>query len=669
MSRSVRVLAALAVATSVATRAYAQSRTPDLFSLTLEELMHVEVTSASRHEQRAEDVPAAVYVMTQEEIHRSGMTTIPDLLRLVPGVQVAQANSNKWAVSVRGFNGLASNKTLVMVDGRSIYNPAFSTVLWDTEDLLIDDIDRIEVVRGPGAAMWGANAVNGVINIITKPSSATRGVLARVSTGTFETASASLRYGGALGRTTYRVFAQGADHGDSTMPSGTAAVIDHWHTITSGVRADWSRRAHALMLEASASNGRQRPLWFNLDPANLSRGDLGTDAVSESSVGTVLGRWTFSRPGGSTVQLQGYFDQETRDETVGLYHRHTWDVDAQYHERLAHRHDVVAGGGYRWISETLVGRGGYLFTPNAAQPIIVNGFAQDAITIVDHRLELTVGAKFENNTFAGSSLQPSTRLLWTITPSQRVWASAARAIRTPSLIDRGLHVEYPPMPQPNGTLLVAGAYGTEAFEREHLVNTEGGYRFNVASVASIDIVGFVGRYDDLQTFEPQAPQVSVGPLGVPVVRVLARSENLLRADTRGAEFTGRINLGRMWGMDGTYSMFQVTPHPNGSRDPNSATFDGNAPGSQWRVHSAFTLAGRGQADVHVFHVGTLEQLHNPAYTRLDTRIEWPLTSRFAIAGTGQNLLQRAHQEFDGHYNSIQSTLVPRSGLLQLTWRF
>jgi len=266
--------------------------------------MRIEITSASRHEQRAEDVPAAVYVMTQEEIHRSGMTTIPDLLRLVPGVQVAQANSNKWAVSVRGLNGLASNKTLVMVDGRSIYNPAFSTVLWDTEDLVIDDIDRIEVVRGPGGAMWGANAVNGVINIITKSSAATQGVLAHVSTGTFDTAGASLRYGGAIGRASYRVFAQAADHGDSTMVSGTTSTSDRWRTITSGMRADWSGGAHAFMLQASASNGRQRPLWFNLEPANLSRGDLGTDAVSESSVGTVLGRWTVSRRNGASIQVQ-----------------------------------------------------------------------------------------------------------------------------------------------------------------------------------------------------------------------------------------------------------------------------------------------------------------------------------------------------------------------------
>jgi iron complex outermembrane receptor protein len=669
MSRSVRLLAAVAVLTAAATSAYAQTRTPDLFSATLEELMRIEVTSVSRHQQRAEDVPAAVYVMTQDEIHRSGMTTIPDLLRLVPGVQVAQANSNKWAVSVRGFNGLASNKTLVMVDGRSIYNPAFSTVLWDTEDLLLEDIDRIEVVRGPGGAMWGANAVNGVINIITKPSAATQGVLARVSTGTFDTAGASVRYGGTVGPTTYRVFAQAADHGDSTMAPGTAPMSDRWRTITSGLRGDWSAGAHALMLQASASNGRQRPLWFNLDPASLSRGNLGTDAVSESSVGAALGRWTYSKRGGPSLQLQGFFDQELRDETVGLYHRHTWDIDAQYHHTLAHRHDIVAGGGYRQISETLDGRGGYLFTPHEARPIITNGFAQDAITLVHHRLELTVGTKFENNTFAGSSLQPSTRLLWTLTPSQRVWASAARAIRTPSLIDRGLHVEYPPTPQPNGTLLIAGAYGNQEFRSEHFANTEGGYRLNVASVASIDIVGFAGRYDDLQTFEPQTPQVGVGPFGVPVVRVLARAENRLRANTAGAEFTGRVELSRAWGLDGTYSRFRITPHPNGSIDPKSAAFDGNAPGSQWRVHSGLALWGRGQADVHLFHVGALQQLNNPAYTRLDARIEWPLTSRVSIAGGGQNLLQHAHQEFDGHYNSIQSTLVPRSGLLQLTWRF
>ena len=471
----------------------AQRQTPDLRVATLEELMNIEVTSASRREQRAEDVPAAVYVIGRDEIRRSGLTSIPELLRLAPGVQVAQINANKWAVSVRGFNSLYSNKLLVLVDGRSIYNPAFSTVLWDTEDFLIDDIDRIEVIRGPGGAMWGANAVNGIINIITKPSTATRGGLVQVGTGTLDTATAAVRYGGSFGGLTYRVFAQGSNHGPGTWPEDTPAASDRWHSLTSGVRGDWTGGRHALMFQSSSTHGQQRPLWFNLDRAAIARGQLGTDDVSETDVAHALARWTYTQSAGASLQVQAYYDESHRDETIGVYDRSTWDVDAQYHVTLGTRHNLVAGGGYRHIDEVLEGRGGYAFTPNRVTSNIFNAFAQDTIAMARSRVEVTLGAKYENNTYAGSGFQPTTRVLWKVTPQQRLWASAARAIRIPSLIDRGLHVEYPPTMLPNGISLTAGALGNPEFGSEHLFNAEIGYRLNLGSRVSIDAVGFSGR--------------------------------------------------------------------------------------------------------------------------------------------------------------------------------
>jgi iron complex outermembrane receptor protein len=647
----------------------AQGRPADLRVATLEELMNMEITSASRREQRAEDVPAAVYVIGRDEIRRSGLTSIPELLRLAPGVQVAQINANKWAVSVRGFNSLYSNKLLVLVDGRSIYNPAFSTVLWDTEDFLVEDIDHIEVIRGPGGAMWGANAVNGIINIITKTSSATRGGSVQIGGGTYDTARASARYGGDVRGLSYRVFAQGSNHGSSAMPDGLPAMNDRWHSLTSGIRTDWSKGADTLMFQSSSTRGEQRPLWFNLEPTVIATGQPGVSSISETAVAHVLGRWTRTRASGGSLQVQGYYDRSHRNELIGTYDRSTWDIDAQYHVTLGSRHDVVAGGGYRHIDEVLEGRAGYSFTPDHVEPKIVNVFAQDTIAVAGSRVEITLGAKYENNTFAGSGFQPTARMLWKLTPQQRVWASAARAIRIPSLIDRGLHVEYPPTTLPGGITMTAGAIGNPQFGSEHLLNTEAGYRVNLSSRFSLDLVAFAGRYDDLQTYEPLAPVMSsASPFAAPQLTVLTQIQNVLRADTSGAELTGRVQLADTWEIDGGVSAFHLTPHANGSLDSNAIAYDGRIPQAQWRAHSSFPF-WRGQADLHLFRVGPIDGLSVPAYTRLDARVEWPLTRQVSLVASGQNLTNRAHAEFAAHETNMESTLVPRSAALKIAWHF
>lgn len=643
--------------------------------------MSIEITSASRREQRVEDVPAAVYVISRDEIRRSGMTSIPELLRLAPGVQVARINANKWAVSVRGFNSLYSNKLLVMVDGRSIYNPAFSTVLWDTEDLVIEDIERIEVIRGPGGAMWGANAVNGVINIITRTSFDTHGGLARVGASTFERGTGALRYGGTVGATSYRLFAQGSAQGDSLAAPGITAN-DNSDSFTTGFRTDWRQGSDALMFQGSATSGHQRPLWYDLASTNTAAGPFVSTAQSTTAVANVVGRWTRTSTRGASLQVQTYFDSAHREEAIGSYTRRTWDVDAQYHTTLGARHDLVAGGGYRHIVEAMAGQSGYTFFPDRVRPLIVNGFAQDAIWLADRRVEVTFGAKVENNTFAGFGFQPNARIMWTMTPTQRIWAATARAVRTPSLIDRGLHVEYPLVAMGRSAQsqmsysprtatevsTIVGTIGNPEFSSEHLVNTEAGYRFNVGSLWSLDLVGFAGRYDDLQTYEPQAPTFEVVD-GVPQVKLLTRYENVMRADTYGAEIASRLQLRDGWQVDGAFSAFHLTPHANGSQDPAVQLYEGHTPLTQWRAHLALPLFARGQADVHLFRTGALPQLAVELYTRLDARFEWSLTGQLSAVLSGQNLLSPSHSEFSGHETNMQSTLVPRSVGLRLVCRF
>jgi iron complex outermembrane receptor protein len=655
------------------------AQTVDLRLASLEELMTVRVTSVSRREQAAEDVSAAVYVIGHDEIRRSGLTSIPELLRLAPGVQVARINSNKWAVSVRGFNGrLYSNKLLVMVDGRSIYNPAFSTVLWDTEDLIVEDIDRIEVIRGSGGAMWGANAVNGVINIITRPAAQTGGGLARVSVGTFDRGNAAFRYGGSVGKVNYRIFAQASTYGDSLRAPDVSAD-DHWRSVTTGFRADWADTRDALMFQGSATSGQQRPLWFDLEPASPAG---NSSRVSESTGTSVQGRWTRTSPSGASLQAQAYFDHAQRNEAIALYRRRTWDVDAQYHTTFSTRHDVVGGGGVRHINEHMQGLGAYTLTPDHAKPLIVNAFAQDTIGFGASRLEVTLGAKFERNTFAGGGFQPNTRVMWKPTAKQRLWAAASRAIRTPSLIDLAVHVEFPaalaiptlprqleissladsPVP------VFVGAIGNPDFQNERLLSTEAGYRFGIGRRASVDVAAFRGRYDHLQTYEPQPPVVQLLN-GRPVMKMLSQHDNLLDADTTGAEVSGRVYIGSGWQVDGTFTTFHLTPRPRGSLDPAVPDFRGHAPNYQWRTHLALPLLSRGLADVHLFHTGSIEALDVPSFVRLDARAEWSLSGPVSIVGRGQNLLRASHLEFNGDKTVLESTLVPRNGAVQLVWHF
>ena len=639
----------------------AQAPSTDLSLVSLEDLMKIEVTSASRREQRADSVPAAVYVIGRDEIRRSGMTAIPDLLRLVPGVQVAQINSNKWAVSVRGFNSLYSNKLLVMVDGRSIYNPAFSTVLWDTEDLMIEDIDRIEVIRGPGGSMWGANAVNGVINIISRHSAETRGGFVRATAGWDDASDVGVRYGGLLGRVSYRVYAQGTAHEDSRL-EGNQPANDRWRSVTGGFRSDWSNAANRVMVQGSASFGRQHPLWMDFN----TRETLRTN-TSDTGVSNIVGRWTRTGRRRSELQLQAYYDRAHRAEAIATYDRHTVDVDAQYHVALG-ANTIVTGGGYRFITEAMEGVGAYRFTPGHLRPHIVNAFAQDAIAFAAERGELTIGGKFESNSFAGSGFQPTARVMWQLDRRQRLWAAASHALRTPSLIDRGLQLQYQPELQADGSTLAVGVIGNPAFESERLTDIEAGYRLTAGNVASLDLTGFAAGYDKLATLEQLAPSITLVDAR-PVANLVYQYDNRLAATTRGVEIAARVRIAAPIEVDGAFTYFSATPSAPESRDWRAIGFDGNAPTFQWRVHSALSLGTFGQADAHVFRVGELKLIEVPAYTRVDLRWELRPVPPLSIIINGENLAITDHLEFDGRDTNIQRTWMPRRANVQFAWRF
>jgi iron complex outermembrane receptor protein len=646
---------------------FAQSGSPDLSQVSIEDLMNIEITSASRKEQRAGDVAGAVFVITHDDIRRSGMSTLPDVLRLAPGVEVAQINSNKWAVSIRGFNALYANKLLVLIDGRSVYNRIFSGVFWNVEDVVLDDIDRIEVIRGPGAAIWGANAVNGVINIITKTTADTQGGLVRADGGRSGEQGVA-RYGGTLGTASYRLYSQWTGRDQSLIAPGTGAD-DRSHSTTTGFRIDSAPRPDAFTLEGDFTAGQARALWPNLNPQTAAAQPVANDP-SDARGGHLLGRWTHTGAGGGSLQIQSYMDVARQQEPVGDYDRQAFDVDVQYHTAFGAHQDLVAGAGYRFIDEGFNGRVGFSLTPAESHSSLSTAFLEDEIELFRNRLAVTLGSQlqYDSDAGVGVGVQPTARAMWKGLPHQRLWAATSRALRTPSLYERGIRVDFPPVGSANGLPLLVSVVGNPAEVTENFVDAEAGYRLEIGTAASIDITGFAGRYEHLQTEELTAPIVQFVPS--PQIQATSQFGNQLAATTRGLEIAGYWTPVPVWRLDGSYTAFHVTPQlAAASTDPIAAQTDASAPRTQWQLRSALSPFPRATFNVAIYHVGPLEQMHVDAYTRADISAEWRFTSRLSAMAIGQNLLTPAHAEFATSGSLLLATQVPRSVNLRLRWTF
>jgi iron complex outermembrane receptor protein len=648
----------------VPTAAIAQVATPppDLGRATLEDLMQIQITSASRKEQRADEAPAAVFVITQADIRRSGIRTLPELLRLAPGVQVAQLTSSNWAVSIRGLNDQFSNKLLVLVDGRSIYQRTFSGVFWDAADMVLDDIDRIEVVRGPGGAVWGANAVNGVINIVTKSAKDTQGALVRVGGGTFDGTGVTARYGGSFGNATYRVYSQWGGRRDSTL-ANLAPAHDAWSVMTNGLRVDWSRGNDEFTVDGSVRNGDGHTTW-NLSGNSLPNLEPRTDVASSFKMGNVLARWTHRADNGSSLQVQSSVGIMRRPDFVES-DEDSFDADVQYHTKMGGRQDVVAGGGYRIVASTVGQNFSVSFTPPTLNMVVANLFVQDEIALTE-RVHLTLGSKLEHDTFSGWGMQPTARVMWAPAKRHHIWAAASRALRTPTMSDRA--VRFNAVVVPTESLpMVIGVLSNPDYQAEEFQDAEVGYRLELGSTLSVDVTTFRGHYNGLPTNEPLAPVFETTP-GPPHLFIASRLENRLQADTAGLEVSTRFAPVPAWLLDASYSSFHFTPHADAtSQDPKAAVFDGNAPAHQWQLGSSVWLGSRTAVNGTLFHVGPLPGLAIPAYTRADARVEVGLTRKLSVIATARNLFEATHAEYTGL--TIVATQVPRSADIQLVWRF
>ena len=524
----------------------------DLTELSLENLMDLEVTSVSRKEQKLSDTAAAIHVINHDDIVRSGANNIPDILRMVPGVQVAQINSNTWAISIRGFSQQFSNKLLVLVDGRSVYLPTFSGVFWDGLDMPLEDIERIEVIRGPGASTWGANAVNGVINIITRKAAKSQGGLVSVGGGNLATGFGTLQYGGRLGKhTNYRVFTKYLTQGDMVSTIGGPGA-DGWHLTRGGFRVD-------------AATSNQNDLSLQGDLYGGSAGGIHTGiqsianpvfrpsySVMPLAGGYLQGDWTHHSSAKSNTNLRISFDRYRRDDELHE-RRSTLNLDFEHRFQLGSRQDIVWGAEYRYSTSTTRGDFVISLTPADLNTNLYSAFVQDELSLLSNRLSLTLGMKLEHNYFSRLGGMPTARGAWKVAPRHMLWASVSRALRTPSSMDAGMAAPAGAFLLPDNTPVLLRLVGNPGFLDESLLAYELGYRTQISSAWSLDISAYRNAYDNLKNAEAGLPSPEPTPppfhLIVPLVFT-----NSIDGSVHGLEVAAIWRINDRWTLQPSYAL-------------------------------------------------------------------------------------------------------------------
>jgi iron complex outermembrane receptor protein len=642
----------------------------DLTEASLETLMNLEVSSPGRKEQKLSQTAGAVYVITQEDIRRSGLSSIPELLRMVPGLQVARIDANSWSVTARGFAGRFADKMLVLIDGRSIYSHMFSGVYWEQNTVPLDDIERIEVIRGPGATMWGANAVNGVINIITKPASETQGLMVSAGGGNEERASATVRYGGRAGdHISYRADADYFQEGPFSTATGQAAH-DRWDLAQGGGRADWQKSERdTFTFEGNIyRSDAQQTIYPNYPMNSLSPGASNSLALS-GEYG--LGRWVHKFSDRSDFAMQFSVSDEDRLEGFGQLDELTTEFDFQHHFALSSRHDLMWGFGFEVYRDETSARqifpapsSDVRFVPAAGTEALGSFFAQDQIALWPEHLTLTLGAKIEDTDPFGIDIQPSARLLWKATQRQDLWAAVSRAVTTPSLVDRDSLIEFQAT-QAAGIIGILS--GNPAIQPEQALSYEAGYRHQPARWVTFDLATFFSIYHDLRTIDLGAPYLESGP--PPALVVPLYFGNKSAGHTYGMEIATNWSVTQKWRLTANYSWFRFGLNSGrlGAQDIQ-LDIEGSSPAHQVQFRSQWDLGRKFTLDGAVYFVSALTGLSVPAYVRTDARLGWRLSRAAEVSLAGQNLLDGRHYEF-ATTDYVQCTEIGRAVQLRVTWAF
>lgn len=639
----------------------------DLTEMSLEELMNIEVTTAGKKEQTLAQVPAAVYVITQEEIRRSGATRLPELLRLVPGVQVAQINANTWAISIRGFNYRYSNKLLVMIDGRIVYTPVFSGVYWDMQNLVLEDIERIEVIRGPGGTLWGANAVNGIINVITKPAQDTQGALISATAGSQNQAMMQARYGGQNHnkRFSYRMYSKYFREGQSPALDPAQSAYDAWSDLVGGFRSDWQVAPRDLLVfsgEVYRASEQQTYIAPLLQPPFSQTLTLPLKATE----GNLMLNWQHQFAGGSLSSLQAYYDHVDRFFLPLGWQQQMFDISFQHQLRVRERHEVVVGTEFRLHQENMRNSDILSFGTKADVQDIFSGFVQDDITLYPNHVWLTLGSKFESNPYTGLEAQPSARLRWQPLPAHSFWAAVSRAIRTPSRYEEEGQVKPLALPGPAGLPILLTLSGSQQLVSEKLLAYEFGYRTQPTATISLDLALFYNSYKDLIGQQPGLPFLELSPAPPHLVSPYVFA-NDLGARTRGVELAATYKLRSWWKLSTGYSWLQIRQTaPYGSL---SLMLPGDIPRHQFDVRSYCSLPLNFEFDNALYYTSSLSGQRIPAYVRWDSRWGWRPTQHLELSLALQNLLDPHHAEFVHVYDVQGPAQVGRRLQGGITWQF
>jgi iron complex outermembrane receptor protein len=626
--------------------------------------MGLVVTSVSKKAQTLAETAAAAYVIKAEDIRRSGATNIPEALRLAPGVQVAAIGNNRWSVSIRGFNSRFSNKLLVLVDGRAIYSPAFSGVFWEDNDIPLENIERIEVIRGPGGSLWGANAVNGIINIITYPAQSTQGGLVSVAVGDVMRANVLARYGWALDDETYvRLYANSKSVNPGQAVAGGDGP-DNWKSKQAGFRLDATRARDSYTLQGSISDYQagDRITAFTAAPPYATL--LNTDGNGQTA--HLLGKWEHPTDTGSR-SIQAFVDHSDTDLGVARYRNNTFDLE-YLQQATGDTHDLVWGLGYRVSKDQIDATAHVLFTDPKKTFSLYSAFIQDEIMLVPKRWRLTLGSRFEHNDFTGFEVQPNIRLLWTPSQQDSVWAAASRAVRTPSRGERASTAFVAP-PNPPFVPLPLAAVGNPNMASEKLSALDMGWRRQWSPTLNTEVAAFYYRYADLRGILPPGSPLFSG--GFPYLPL--DLTNAIGADSYGLELAVDWQPLSNWRLQANTSLFHIRAR-NALPGATGSEFLGATPNHQVSVRSSLDISPQWQWDVWLRHVAKLDGSGTsfdavPAYTNLDMRLAWKPQPKLEISLVGQNLFDHTHPEIVS--TNIYSTPVQikRGVYLKADWKF
>jgi iron complex outermembrane receptor protein len=674
---------AAAVALLLGSASLQAQENPNLFELSLEELVNLEVTSASRRAERLAETTSAVYVVTRDDMLRYGINSVPEALRLVPGLSVLQIDANKWAVGSRGFVGRFANKLLVLMDGRVLYTPSFSGVFWDVQDTLLEDVARIEVIRGPGSAVWGSNAVNGVINIITRSADEDPGgrVLTRVESDGGYVAAA--RFGAVTdGGMGYRVFLKHHDLDGNHDPSG-AATADGWDLTRAGLRADWSPTEVDHVTISSEAYGGTMGGTLNLAtvaPPYAARAD---DAADVSGM-FVVGSWSREHSAGASSALQLTLDSTDRESMQFAEARRTMTVDYQY-QRSHGRHDLVLGSEFRHDAFDIAG------SPTISMPFpdestrSLSAFVQDQFSIVPDKLRLTFGTKIEHNALSNREidLMPSVRALWQVNPDTSVWGAVTRAIRTPSFADLGARVvDVDPVVPPGGPSnpfplpLRFAALGNPSFVSEEMLAYELGLRGRLAEHASYDLAVYYMDYESLRAYLPGG--VVCNPSGQ---SVLANPACMFAADSvitqivfdnagsgevRGLELALDWDISDRWRLRSSYTYADESQR---ATPPSRPSTPASGPKHQASLRSEWSLGTAAYLTAWIRYVDEIPNSGIEEYWQANLQVTWAVSDHWRLSIGGQNLLDDSGVEYYSELNDLVPTEIERRAFVRAEWSF